>query len=149
MRESSRQSMQTFLVRNGMVLLFEAVSLRFKLDEEFRKLIKNEDSTFNQTIAFSTGHGNDPDPIDLHVVFCDGKMDVRRGPADDADLVIFFKDKDVIKDLSKSPASEWSQPFEVDPLRPSETDPPWASLSMRPTFRFAVSASSRVQPAEG
>lgn len=89
-----------------MVLLFEAVSLRFKLDKEFRKLIKNDSSTFNQTIAFSTGDGNDADPIDLHVIFRDGKMEVRRGKPDDADVIIFFKDKNVIESLSKSPASE-------------------------------------------
>ncbi len=84
------------VLQNIMYLIFKAMSLKFTFNKQFKSLIKNEYDTFNKTIAIQTRDKS----VKLYMVFKDGKLKVKQGIPEKADLTIIYKSPEIIKEFA-------------------------------------------------
>ncbi len=98
MEQRERKSLLTtpFILQNLMYLILTAMSLKFTFSRKFKRLIKNEYDTFNRTIAIQTRDKS----VKLYMVFHDGKMSVKHGIPDKADVTIIYKSPEIIKQFA-------------------------------------------------
>ena len=96
-KEAKRSIVSNPLVlQNIMYVLLQAMSLKFIFNRKFREMIKNEYNTFNKTIAIQTRDKS----VKLYMVFHDGKMKVRHGIPEKADLTIIYKSPEIIREFA-------------------------------------------------
>jgi formate C-acetyltransferase len=98
MKKDSKKSVFTnpFVLQNIMYVLFRAMSLKFAFNKKFRELIKNEYDTFNKTIAIQTRDKS----VKLYMVFNNGKLKVKHGIPEKADLTIIYRSPEIIKEFA-------------------------------------------------
>lgn len=85
-----------FVLQNILYLVLKTMSMKFVFSKSFRNLIKNEYDTFNKTIALQTRDKS----IKLYVEFHDGKMTVRHGIPEHADVTIIYRSPQIVKEFA-------------------------------------------------
>ncbi len=98
MKNDAKNSFFTnpLVLQNIMYVLLRVMSLKFTFSKKFREMIKNDYNTFNKTIAIQTRDK----AVKLYMVFHDGKMKVRHGIPEKADLTIIYKSPEIIKEFA-------------------------------------------------
>ncbi len=98
MKNDAKNSFFTnpLVLQNIMYVLLRVMSLKFTFSKKFREMIKNDYNTFNKTIAIQTRDK----AVKLYMVFRDGKMKVRHGIPEKADLTIIYKSPEIIKEFA-------------------------------------------------
>ncbi len=98
METSAKETILTnpLVLENIMYVLLKSMSLKFTFNKKFREMIKNEYNTFNKTIAIQTRDKS----VKLYMIFHDGKMKVRHGIPEKADLTIIYKSPGIIKEFA-------------------------------------------------
>lgn len=86
-----------YILNLFLYLLLKGMAVKFIFDKKFRELIKNSYSVFNATISFQTRDKK----IKVYCVFKNGKMKVKYGIPENPELLIIFKDRDIIREFIK------------------------------------------------